>query len=109
MREASQEDAIASARHFFVPGNGQNQVVSLVPSKEVPITTIGGATLETSTLATSPQSLLLPLPLQLLELRWEVLDLSFLMGLPLGPLQQLLVDHEHGHRGFQRDGQMPLP
>ena len=24
MREASQEDALASARHFFAPGNGQN-------------------------------------------------------------------------------------
>ena len=24
MREASQEDALASARHLFAPGNGQN-------------------------------------------------------------------------------------
>ena len=51
MREASQEDALASARHFFAPGNGQNQVVSLGPSEEVPITTTSGTTLETSTLA----------------------------------------------------------
>ena len=51
IREASQEDALASARHFFAPGNGQNQVVSLGPSEEVPITTTSGTTLETSTLA----------------------------------------------------------
>ena len=49
MREASQEDALASARHFFAPGNGQNQVVSLEPPEEVPITTTSGATLEIST------------------------------------------------------------
>ena len=50
-REVSPEDALASARHFFAPGNGQNQVVSLGPSEEVPITTTGGTTIETSTLA----------------------------------------------------------
>ena len=53
MREASQEDALTSARHFFAPGNGQNQVVSLGPSEEVPITTTSGTTLETSTLTTT--------------------------------------------------------
>ena len=53
MREASQEDALASARHFFARGNGQNQVVSLEPSEEVPITTTSGTTLETSMLAIS--------------------------------------------------------
>ena len=51
MREAIQEDALASARHIFAPGNGQNQVGSLGPSEEVPITTTSGTTLETFTLA----------------------------------------------------------
>ena len=31
------------------------------------------------------------------------------MGLHLGPLQQLLVDHKHGYRGFQRDGTSAPP
>ena len=53
MGEASQEDALASARHFFAPGNGQIQVVSLGPSEEVPITTTSRATLETYTPATT--------------------------------------------------------
>ena len=49
MREASQEDALASARHFFASENGQNQVVTLEFPGEVPTTTIGRTTLETST------------------------------------------------------------
>ena len=49
MREASQEDALASARHFFASENGQNQVVTLEIPEEVPTTTIGRTTLETST------------------------------------------------------------
>ena len=48
-REVSQEDALASVRHFFAPGNGQNQVVTSELPEEVPITTTGGTTLETST------------------------------------------------------------
>ena len=50
MRGASQEDALASARHFFAPGNGQDQAIWIGPPEEVPITTTGGATVETSTL-----------------------------------------------------------
>ena len=53
MRKASQEDALASARHFFALENRQNQAVSLGPSEEVPIITTSGATLETYTLATT--------------------------------------------------------
>ena len=102
MREVSQEDALTSARHFFAPENGQNQVVSLGPSGEVPIPTTIGATLETYTLADTTPVLLLPLPLQPLELRPEVLDLSFLMGHLLDPPRQLHVDHKHGCRGFGR-------
>ena len=49
-KEASQEDALASARQFFAPGNGQDQVVLIGPSEEVPITTTGGTTVETSML-----------------------------------------------------------
>ena len=50
MREDSQEDALASARHFFAPGNGQNWAVSTESPEEVPITATDGATVETSTL-----------------------------------------------------------
>ena len=50
MREDSQEDALASARHFFAPGNGQDQAISIGPPEEVPLTTTGGTTVETSTL-----------------------------------------------------------
>ena len=49
-REVSQEDALASARHFFASGNGKDQVVLMGPSEEVPITTTGGTTVETSML-----------------------------------------------------------
>ena len=47
----SQEDTLASARHFCTPGNKQNQVVLLGLSEEVPITTTGGTTIETTMLA----------------------------------------------------------
>ena len=50
MREASQEDPLASARHFFAPGNEQGQVVLMGPSEEVQMATTGGTTIETSTL-----------------------------------------------------------
>ena len=48
-REDSQGDALASARHFFTPGNGQNWAILTESPEEVLITT-GGATVETSTL-----------------------------------------------------------
>ena len=51
IRETSQEDALASARHFFAPGNGRSWVVSLGLPEEVPITTPRGITSETSTIA----------------------------------------------------------
>ena len=40
-REASQEDALASARHFFASVSGQNQVVMLELPEEVPSVTTG--------------------------------------------------------------------
>ena len=58
-REVSQEDALASARHFFAWGNEQNQVVSLGLPEEVPIATTSGITSEiftpaiTSTVSTT--------------------------------------------------------
>ena len=52
IREASQEDALASARHFFAPENGQ--AILIRSQEETPITTTGGATIETSTLTTTP-------------------------------------------------------
>ena len=53
MREASQEDTLVSARHFFAPGNGQGQAISIGTLEEVPITTTGGATIATCTLTTT--------------------------------------------------------
>ena len=52
-REASQEDALASARHFFASVNGQNQVVTLELPEEVPSVTAEGATVITSTAPTT--------------------------------------------------------
>ena len=52
-REASQEDALASARHFFASVNGQNQVVTLELPEEVPTATAEGATAITSTVSTT--------------------------------------------------------
>ena len=46
-REASQEDALASVRHFFAPENGQEQAVGVRSPTEAPTIT-GGATIETS-------------------------------------------------------------
>ena len=79
MREASQEDALASGRHFFSLGNAQSHVVSLGLPEELllPVEILQ------KTLLLLPQFLLLPLPP--LELRQEVLDLFFQMGLLLGP------------------------
>ena len=53
MREASQEDALASARHFFATINGQNQVVMLELPEEVPTVMAEGATAITSTVPTT--------------------------------------------------------
>ena len=48
-RKVSQEDALASARHFFAPGSGQNWVVPLGLPEEGSITTTCGITSEIST------------------------------------------------------------
>ena len=52
-REASQEDALASARHFFPSTNGQNQVVMLELPEEVPAVTIEGGTTIMCTIPTT--------------------------------------------------------
>ena len=52
-REASQEDALASARHFFASANGQNRVVTSELPEEVPAVTTEGATAITSTIPTT--------------------------------------------------------
>ena len=44
MREASQEDALASARHFFASENRQSQVVMSELPAEVATTAIGRTT-----------------------------------------------------------------
>ena len=55
-REESQEDALESARHFFAPGNGQEQALQTRSSNEPPTTT-GGTTIETHTITTSPAAI----------------------------------------------------
>ena len=52
-REASQEDALASARHFFASVNGQNQVVTSELPEEVPTVTAEGATAIAATIPTT--------------------------------------------------------
>ena len=83
MRESSQYDALASARHFFAPENGQDQAILMGSPEEAPIITTGGASKECLHLLLSPQSLLLPLPQQQLMLEWEVQVLFFLIVLLL--------------------------
>ena len=56
-REASQEDALASARHFFSSVNGQNQVVMMELPEEVPAVTTEGATAITSTIPSTSATL----------------------------------------------------
>ena len=51
--EASQEDALASGRHFFALTNGQNQVVMSELPEEVPAVTTEGATAITFTIPTT--------------------------------------------------------
>ena len=48
-REASQEDDMASTRHFIATVNGQNQVVTSEPPEEVPTLAAEGDTAITST------------------------------------------------------------
>ena len=52
-RKVSQEDALASATHFFATINGQNQVVMSELPEEVPTVTAEGATAITSTVPTT--------------------------------------------------------
>ena len=52
-REASREDALASARHFFALGNGQNQVVTLELPEEVPAVATKEATAIPPTIPTT--------------------------------------------------------
>ena len=52
-REASQEEALASARHFFASVNRQNQVVTLELPKEVPTVTTGRTALASTPATTS--------------------------------------------------------
>ena len=52
-REASQEDALASVRHFFASVNGQNQVVTSELPEEVATVATEGTTTITSTIPTT--------------------------------------------------------
>ena len=52
-REASQEDALASARHFFASVNGQNQVVTSELPEKLQTVATEGTTAITSTIPTT--------------------------------------------------------
>ena len=52
-REASQEDALASARHFFATVIGKNQVVTSELPEQVPTVATEGTTAITSTIPTT--------------------------------------------------------
>ena len=93
-REASQEDALALARHFFASVNGQNQVVTLEHPKEVPTVATGRTTLA-STPAISTTVPATSATTMTTGAEAEVLDPFFPMDHLLGPLQQLHVGHEH--------------
>ena len=73
MREASREDALASARHFFALANCKNQVVMSELPEEVPAVITEGAPAINSTI-----QLLLPTP-QLLGLK---------LGSPRGRIEE---------------------
>ena len=102
-REASQEDALASTRHFFASVNGQNQVVTLELPEEVPTVATEGTTAITSTIPTTSATITIT------GTEAGSLGCFFLINHLLGPLQQLPIDHECGYREFQRVGQMFLP
>ena len=111
MREASQGDALESARHFFASENGQNQAVTLGLPEEIPVATVAGTTLETSTPAITTT-----VPTTSTATTTTGAETgsprSFLPNGStsiLGPPQQLLVGHKHGYREFQKVGQMFLP
>ena len=53
MREASQEDAFALARHFFASVNGQNHMVMSELSEKMPTVTSGRTTLTPTPAVTS--------------------------------------------------------
>ena len=107
-REESQEDALDSVRHFFAPGNGQEQAVWTRSINETPTTT-GSATIETYTITTTPLSLLFQPPQWQPMLEQQTPALFFPMGSLLDPLQLLPVDHRCGYREFQRVRLVCLP
>ena len=106
-REASQEDAMASARHFFVSINGQNQVVTSELPEGAPTVATGSTTLTPTPAVTIYYSNYFYHHPQLLRL--EVLECFFQKDHLLDPMQQLPVDHKHGCAEFQKVGQMSLP
>ena len=109
MRETSQEEALASTRHFFASGNGQGQVVSLELPEEVSTTTASGIPLEISPPAITSTVPTIYTTITTTGAGKEVLDPFFLMHHLLGTPQWLLVDHRHGYREFQKDGLTSFP
>ena len=85
MREVSQEDALASARHFFAPGMDRIELYQWDLLRKCQSILLVKPLYKLLCLLLPPQSLLLELPQQLLMLEWEVLGLFFLMGILLDP------------------------
>ena len=93
-RETSQEDALASARHFFASVNGQNPVVALEQPEEVPTTTTRGTILASTPAAASS----VPTTSTVITTTETGSPRTFLpYGSPSRPPQQLPVDQEHGY------------
>ena len=96
-------------RHFFAPGNGQEQAVQTRSCNEASTTTVG-ATIETHTITTSAATATsITLGTTTTNARTGGFS-PFPPHVPLlYPLQLLLVGHEHGYREFQKGGQVCLP
>ena len=97
MREASQEDSLASPRHFFAPKNVHDQAILIRFPEEAPIIATGGATIETPTLTTTSTVLTTSTTTTAADVGMRILVFFLLMALLLDLLQQLPVGHEHGY------------
>ena len=103
MREASQEDALASDRYFFALANGQNHVVTSGLPEEVPAVTTEEATAITCAIPTTSATTTITGT----EARSPRMFLP--NGSPSRPMHQPLADPKYGYSMFQRVKQIVLP
>ena len=102
-REVSQEDALASTRHFFAMVNEQNQVVTLELHEKVPcVTAEGDTTINHNVPITSTTT-------TITETETRSSRTFLPNRSPSRPTVTATVDHKHGYNVFQRVKQMILP